>query len=95
VSIHEGGAKFVTDAEAQKLSASTVYKYRLLFKQLEGFAKQRGHRYLIDLDLSELSEFRSGWNDGPRSSAKKLERLRAFFRFAQKREWVLRIPPAT
>jgi integrase len=92
MSIHDAGAKFVTDAEAQKLSPSTVYKYRFLFKQLEEFVRGRGHRYLIDLDLSELSEFRSGWNDGPRSSAKKLVRLRAFFRFAQKREWVLKNP---
>jgi integrase/recombinase XerD len=35
-----------------------------------------------------------GWKDGPRSSAKKLERLRAFLRFAQKREWITKNPAA-
>jgi integrase/recombinase XerD len=29
-----------------------------------------------------------GWQDGPLSSPKKLERLRAFFRFAQESKWV-------
>jgi site-specific recombinase XerD len=42
--------------------------------------------------LSKVSQFRSEWKDGPRSSAKKLERLRAFFRFTQKRKWVTENP---
>ncbi len=33
-----------------------------------------------------------GWKDGPRSSAKKLERLRAFFRFGMKRKWTTENP---
>jgi site-specific recombinase XerD len=55
---------------------------------MEDFAKGRGFRFLIELDLPAVSQFRAGWKDGPRSSAKKLERLRAFFRFAQKRKWI-------
>lgn len=59
---------------------------------LEEFAQRRGLRVLADFDLSKVSQFRSEWKDGPRSSAKKLERLRAFFRFAQKRNWVTENP---
>ncbi len=58
----------------------------------EEFAQRRGLRVLADFDLSKVSQFRSEWKDGPRSSAKKLERLRAFFRFAQKRKWVTENP---
>jgi integrase len=61
---------------------------------MEDFAKGRGFRFLIELDLPAVSQFRAGWKDGPRSSAKKLERLRAFLRFAMKRKWVPDNPAA-
>lgn len=39
-------------------------------------------------NLETLDKFRSTWNDGPRSDAKKLERVKAFFRFAAARTWI-------
>ena len=90
--IKAAGDAFITDAEGQKLAESTISKYRLLFKQLGVFSQNRGLRYLVELDLQTLGEFRSGWKDGARSSAKKLERLRAFLRFAQDRKWVTENP---
>jgi integrase/recombinase XerD len=92
MTIQAAGEKFVADAEAQKLTEATIYKYRLLFKQMAAFSLKRGLRYITELNLQMLDEFRAGWKDGPRSSAKKLERLRAFFRFAQKRDWVTKNP---
>ena len=92
ITIEAAGKKFVADAEAQKLAESTIDKYRLLFKQMEQFAQKRGLRYLTEVSLQTLDEFRSSWKDGPRSGAKKLERLRAFFRFAQRREWLSKNP---
>jgi len=41
------------------LNESTVYKYRLLFKQIGAFAQKRGLRYLKELDLPMLDDFRS------------------------------------
>ena len=35
-----------------------------------------------------LATFRATWTEGPRTSLKKLERLRAFMRFAEKRKWI-------
>jgi integrase len=90
--IKAAGDAFIADAEDQKLADSTISKYRLLFKQLGTLSQTRGLRYLTELDLQTLGEFRSSWKDGPRSSAKKLERLRAFFRFSQDREWVSKNP---
>jgi hypothetical protein len=80
--------EFLADIEARRLHASTVRKYNLLKRQMEEYARLRGVHFLDEFDLPTASHFRSGWQDGPRSSAKKLERLRAFFRFAQKRKWV-------
>jgi site-specific recombinase XerD len=59
-----------------------------LFKQIGDFAERWGLRYLKELDLPMLDEFRSEWKDGPRSSLKKLERLRAFLRFCERRKWI-------
>lgn len=94
--------EFLADTEARKLSESTIRKYKLLNRQMTDFAQRRGFRHLNEFDLPAVSQFRSEWKDGPRSSAKKLERLRSFFRFAQKRKWVpenpasdLKAPKAT
>ena len=84
----EAWKEFLADIDARKLNDSTVRKYKLLKRQMEDFAKRFGLHVLADFDLSKVSQFRSEWKDGPRSSAKKLERLRAFFRFALRRKWV-------
>jgi len=60
------------------LNESTIYKYRLLLNQIGNFAKERGLRYLKELNLPMRDDFRSEWKGGPRSALKKLERLRAF-----------------
>lgn len=93
-SIDTAWKQFLADLEARKLADSTVRKYKLLNRQMEKFAKELGFRFLTELDLPAVSQFRAGWKDGPRSSAKKLERLRAFFRFAMKRKWVPDNPAA-
>ena len=75
------------DAEARRLREPTLYKYRLLFRQLETFAQARGVRFLPDLDLGMLRKFRAGWLNHNLSALKKLECLRAFFRFAHESKW--------
>lgn len=88
VTIEGACEKFEVDAKARLLAGATLYKYKLLFRQLKAFANKRGFLFLAELDLDLLSTFRSEWHDGPRSSLKKLERLRAFMQFAQKRGWI-------
>jgi integrase/recombinase XerD len=88
LTIQLASEKFLADAKARKLHESTIYKYRLLFKQIGGFAQKRGLRFLKELELARLDDFRSEWKDGPRSGLKKLERLRAFLRFCERRKWI-------
>lgn len=78
----------MADAEARKLNQSTLYKYRLLFRHLDKFAESSKLAFLDQLDLDTLTTFRATWTEGPRTSLKKLERLRAFMRFAEKRKWI-------
>jgi integrase/recombinase XerD len=88
ITIEDAHKKFIADAEARKLNDSTLYKYRLLFRQLDGFAETYKLQFLTQLDLDTLATFRATWTEGPRTSLKKLERLRAFMRFAEKRKWI-------
>jgi integrase/recombinase XerD len=87
-SIEDAWRDFLADLDSRHLHPSTIRKYKLLERQTSSFAKSRGFRFLDELDLNVLSQFRTTWIDGPRSSAKKLERLRSFLRFALNRKWV-------
>jgi integrase/recombinase XerD len=88
MTIQRASEKFVADAVARYLTATTIYKYRLLFKQIAEFAQTRGLRYVKELSLDTLEDFRCTWKEGPRSAQKKLERMRSFFRFCQRHKWV-------
>ena len=88
VPITDAHRKFMADAEARKLNQATLYKYRLLFRHLGKFAEAYKFEFLDQLDLDTLATFRASWTEGPRTSLKKLERLRAFMRFAEKRKWI-------
>jgi integrase/recombinase XerD len=61
---------------------------------MEAYGVDRGLVALSQFNLDVLSRFRATRKDGPRTASKKLERLRAFFRFAHDRQWV-EFNPAT
>lgn len=92
VTIADAQKKYTADAEARKLNQATVYKYRLLFRHLSTFAEACKLQFMDQLDLDSLAMFRASWTEGPCTSLKKLERLRAFMRFAERRDWVERNP---
>ena len=76
--VAEACGDFIADAEARKLTEATVYKYSLLFQQLQSFAEDHGLRFLDQFDVRTIRQFRATWKDSPISALKKLERLRAF-----------------
>ncbi len=88
VTLADAWTSMLADLEARKLSNQTVRKYKLLQRQMKAYGEERGLSLLSQFDLDTLSKFRATWKDGPRTASKKLERLRAFFRFAHDRQWV-------
>lgn len=80
--------KFLEDAKARGLREPSIYKYRLLFKQLQAFATERGLVFLSALTVDELRKFRESWPNKNLSARKKLEHLRTFFRFCVDSEWI-------
>jgi site-specific recombinase XerD len=76
------------DIKLYDFFSKALYKYRHLLRHLRDFAKGRGSRYIGEMNLESVRDFRSGWADQNLSALKKLERLRAFFRFCQDSNWV-------
>jgi integrase/recombinase XerD len=87
-SLKEAADKFLEDARARGFVDMTIYKYRSLFSQLHAFAAHRGLYQVKELDVDLLGEFRATWKDGACTNAKKLERLRAWLGFCERRKWI-------
>jgi site-specific recombinase XerD len=88
VTLADAWVSYLADLEARKLSYQTIRKYKLLQRHMKAYGEERGLTLLGQFDLDVLSRFRATWKDGPRTAGKKLERLRAFFRFSHERQWV-------
>ncbi len=79
-------ADFLWDLDRRGLVPATISKYKLLFRQMQEFAKAKGIRYLCEFDLPTVREFCTAWTQGNNTALKKLERLRAFFRYRRRVE---------
>jgi integrase len=89
ITILEAKNDFLKDAESgRRLGESTLRKYRLMLRHLEEFAAKKGLLYMKQLDGEALREFRDSWKLSPRTALKKLERVKAFFRFASENDWI-------
>lgn len=80
--------KFIADGEARGLREPTLYKFRLLFRQMQAFAESNGLRYLSEFGIDQLRQFRATWPNRNFAGQKKLEALRTFFRFAHDSGWI-------
>ena len=98
IQVKESVERFLADATARNLSESSLKKYRVLLQgkrrsdrasaTLEEYSADKGYQLLKQLDVEVLRDFRQQWKDKPLAARKKLERLRAFFRFALEAGWV-------
>jgi len=80
--------KYMQDAQARDLKDPTLYKFRLLFRQLQEFAEDKGLVFISDLNLDNLRQFRATWPNENESARVKLGNLRAFIGFCKKSKWI-------
>lgn len=91
--IAEAVEKFLADLRAQQLSGETVRKYEnLLNRRFVPWADSKGYRYLKQLGVEQMRQFRATWIDSANYAVKNLERLRAFFRFCMHDDWIIKNP---
>jgi integrase/recombinase XerD len=89
IPVVEAVSKFMNDARARKLTDASLSKLSVVLeKQLVPWCEPRGIKYLSQLEVQALADFRASWKDGAIAATKKLERLRTFFRFAKDRDWM-------
>jgi len=88
VTIKQATEAFIKDAEARQLRPPSIYKYRLLFKQLDVFSQDKGLVYITECEIEVLRLFRESWKNKNYSARKKLEALRTFFKFVHESGWL-------
>jgi integrase len=90
--IEQACDKFIQDGEARGLREPTLYKFRLLFKQLKQFAAEKGLVFVSDLTVDDVRQFRASWANKNFAARKKFENLRAFLRFCNVSGWIATNP---
>jgi integrase/recombinase XerD len=88
VTIKDATDAFINDAKARQLRPPSVYKYELLFKQLNAFSEDKALIYITECTVEVLRTFRETWKNENYSARRKLGNLRTFFKFAQEAGWL-------
>jgi integrase len=78
----------LADLEARGVTPDTRNKYKLLKKRMEAFAGTRRILYVSDCSVDFITSFRGTWKYGGLAALKHIERMRAFFRFCNERQWI-------
>jgi integrase len=93
VTIEAAVEAYLADAKARELRPATLYKLEIIFrKQFLAWARERGLRFLKEVDLQLLRDHRSTWKDGALAKKKKQERLIGFFWFCLRAGWLTHNP---
>ena len=92
VTINDALNAFIADCEARALNPSTLRKYNTLRDTFSQFARSRNLAELGRVETEDLRQFRGTRHVSPRTASKELERLRAFFRYCQDNDWIIRNP---
>ncbi len=87
--IEEAATRFLADLGSRGLSRDTVKKFELLTAELS----ERFPGWLVDrFTPDDMGKFREKWDLKPSTAAKKLERIRSFFKFCVDRKWCVDNP---
>jgi integrase len=80
--------RFMKDAVARNVRPGSLKNLRIVLQHLGHYAERRGLRLIRTFDADSIRDFRQGWSFAPVTAAKKLERLRSFFRFCKDSGWI-------
>jgi integrase len=89
MSVQEAKNAYLRDCRARNLSKVTLDKFTLVLGDLEQFCRERSFFFLKQVTFDSLVDFREAWDEkSDITKMKKLERLRAFFRYAHDAGWI-------
>jgi len=94
--VKEAVKGYLADAEARGLAPATIQKLEHIFKkQFLAFAEQHRIIFLRDVNVRNMTEWRSTWADKPLARKKKFERVVGFFWFCVRHGWLKDNPTST
>ena len=64
----------------------------LLERQFLDWCDQQGIVYLSELNLDKITKFRNSWHNKGTTTNRKASRLRGFFRYCERRHWIIENP---
>lgn len=86
-------SEYLADEKARKVGSESLRKSKaLLDRGFGAWCKDRKLRFLKQIGVAELREFRNGWNNSGTTTLRKHERLRSFFVFCAASGWVSKNP---
>jgi integrase/recombinase XerC len=83
-SVKDAFGHFLSDCVARQLKPETIGKYRLLEREMVALF---GIRPVDSIAVHEIAAYRESWKLAGISARKKIERMRAFFKFCAERKW--------
>lgn len=93
--VKEAVEKHIADAEARNLKPESVKKIKdVIERRLLAYCSNQGYRSLRQLDVDAVREFRNEFvkDYSANSARKRLEYVRAFFRFCHQSGWMVANP---
>ena len=88
VTVKKATEDFEHDA-GNNVKPPTLKLYKILLRQLNAFAQQRGYSFLKQLGVVQTRDFRNSWTTySPRTAGKHIERLKRFFNFCVENHWL-------
>lgn len=89
VTIREAEKAFLEHLRQKRVSAATVRKFEILLDKLQTFVHNAP---LPSVDTPIVERFRNTWTWSALTTAKYIERLRRFWKFAMKQKWATENP---
>jgi integrase len=94
VTVQKAVEAFEADAK-NTAKSSTLKQYKIILGRLDAFAKEKGYVFLRQLGVVQVREFRNSWTTySPRTAGKHIERLKRFFKWCGKNDWIKGSPAA-
>jgi integrase/recombinase XerD len=89
VLLEDAYGRYLEDHRVNASAADTVAKHSRLKKLMAGFF---GNCPVRGITVDDLDRFRQSWAFGPTTAGNTINRIRAFFNFCVKREWIEKNP---
>lgn len=88
ITLEKASKDFLAEGKARNLAPSTMGKRKTVFeKQLLGFARDKGLRFVHELDLQTLREWRDSWKTKALSRDKRQKNVIGFLWFCEREGW--------